>query len=115
MPTQPSSSPVRIIASAFRSEPLARVIEATRPSVISEKYSAGPKVSARADSGAAKAAMRNVEIVPAMKEPMAAMLSATPARPWRAIWWPSMAVTAEEASPGRLIRMAVVEPPYWAP
>jgi len=26
-----------------------------------------------------------------------------------------MAVTADEDSPGRLMRIAVVEPPYWAP
>jgi len=38
-----------------------------------------------------------------------------PARPLRAIMWPSMAVTTEVASPGMLTRMAVVEPPYWAP
>ena len=37
------------------------------------------------------------------------------ARPCRAIWWPSMQVTTEEVSPGRLTRIAVVEPPYCAP
>jgi len=26
-----------------------------------------------------------------------------------------MAVTADDDSPGRLMRIAVVEPPYWAP
>jgi hypothetical protein len=50
-----------------------------------------------------------------MKDPIAAAASAGPARPWRAISWPSRAVTAADDSPGRLIRMAVVEPPYWAP
>ncbi len=53
--------------------------------------------------------------VPAMNEPMAAMPSAGPARPWRAIWWPSSVVTTEAASPGMLTRMAVVEPPYMEP
>src|SRR5262249_25294725 len=38
-----------------------------------------------------------------------------PARPRRARWWPAMVVTTEDASPGMLTRMAVVEPPYWAP
>ena len=50
-----------------------------------------------------------------MNEPMAAMPSAGPARPWRAIWWPSRVVTTEAASPGMLTRMAVVEPPYMEP
>ena len=66
-------------------------------------------------SGAASAAMTSVATQPAMKEPMAAMPSATPARPCLAIWWPSSVVTTDVASPGMLTRMAVVEPPYWAP
>ena len=82
---------------------------------MSEKYSVGPKTSASLVSGAPSAAMTRVATVPAKNEPMAAMPSATPARPWRAIWWPSSAVTTEVASPGMLTRIAVVEPPYWAP
>ena len=66
-------------------------------------------------SGTASAAMMMVATQPAMKEPMAAMPSATPARPCLAIWWPSSVVTTEVASPGMLTRMAVVEPPYCAP
>ena len=46
---------------------------------------------------------------------IAAMPSAAPARPWRAIWWPSMQVTTEAASPGMLSSTDVVEPPYMAP
>ncbi len=53
--------------------------------------------------------------MPAKNEPSAAVASAGPARPRRAISWPSIAVTADEVSPGRLMRIAVVEPPYWAP
>ncbi len=52
---------------------------------------------------------------PAKNEPSAAMASAAPARPLRAIMCPSMQVTTEELSPGILTRIAVVEPPYWAP
>ena len=59
--------------------------------------------------------MMTVETQPAMNEPMAAMPSATPARPCLAIWWPSSVVTTAVASPGMLTRMAVVEPPYCAP
>ena len=53
--------------------------------------------------------------VPAMNEPIAAMPSAAPARPCRAILWPSMQVTTDAASPGMLSRIDVVEPPYIAP
>ena len=52
---------------------------------------------------------------PAKNEPSAAIASAEPARPLRAMAWPSMVVTTEEDSPGMLTRIAVVEPPYWAP
>ena len=53
--------------------------------------------------------------VPATNEPTAAVVSAADARPWRAIMWPSMAVTIDAVSPGELIRMLVVDPPYMAP
>ena len=50
-----------------------------------------------------------------MNEPIAAMPSAAPARPCRAIWCPSMQVTTDAASPGMLSRIDVVDPPYIAP
>ncbi|MEY9510895.1 hypothetical protein ABIF16_001626 [Bradyrhizobium elkanii] len=50
-----------------------------------------------------------------MNEPNAEMPSAGPARPCLAIWWPSMQVTTEAASPGMLTRIEVVEPPYIEP
>jgi hypothetical protein len=53
--------------------------------------------------------------VPAMYEPTAAMVSAGPARPLRAMALPSMQVITEAASPGMRIRIDVVEPPYIAP
>jgi hypothetical protein len=46
---------------------------------------------------------------------MAAMPRAGPARPRRAISWPSMQVMTDEASPGTLMRIDVVEPPYIVP
>jgi len=54
-------------------------------------------------------------MVPATKEPMAAVASAAPARPCLAILLPSIAVTIDPASPGVLSRIEVVEPPYIAP
>jgi hypothetical protein len=82
---------------------------------MSEQYSGAPNWNASLVSGGAKAATTSVPTVPAKNDPSAAVASAVPARPLRAIWLPSSAVTTDDASPGTLIRMAVVEPPYWAP
>ena len=60
-------------------------------------------------------AIASVVTVPANSEASAAIASAAPARPCRAIAWPSRQVTTEDDSPGRLTRMAVVEPPYCEP
>ena len=115
VPTMPSSSPVTIIAIALSSEPLASTTAPISPSTISEKYSAGPNFSATSDNGTATAAIRIVATVPAKNEPSAAMASAAPAWPLSAIWWPSRQVTTDDASPGMLSRIDVVEPPYCAP
>jgi hypothetical protein len=40
---------------------------------------------------------------------------AADARPFRAIMCPSIAVMIEDVSPGELMRMLVVDPPYIAP
>jgi hypothetical protein len=53
--------------------------------------------------------------VPATKEPTAAMARAAPARPRRAISYPSMQVITDAASPGIRMSIEVVEPPYIAP
>ena len=73
------------MASALTTEPGASTTAATRPSTISEKYSAGPNFSATAASGTASTAISSVDTVPAKNEPSAAMPSAAPARPLRAI------------------------------
>ncbi|MNE75922.1 hypothetical protein D3C80_1721230 [compost metagenome] len=73
------------MASAFTIEPCAKAMDDTRPTTISEKYSAAPNFSAITVSGGAKIATRNVETVPAKNEPIAAVASATPALPLRAI------------------------------
>ena len=111
----PNSRPRTIIASALTVEPRARAIDAIRPRTTSEKNSGEPNVSATAASGGANRTMTIVPTVPAKNEPMAAVASAGPARPFFAISWPSIAVTAADDSPGRLMRIAVVDPPYWAP
>src|SRR3954467_533545 len=104
-----------IMEIALSSEPDASTTAPIRPSTISEKYSAGPNLKASSVSGGANAAMMTVPTQPAKNEPSAATESEAPARARRAIWWPSIAVTTDDDSPGTLIRIAVVEPPYWAP
>ena len=54
-------------------------------------------------------------MVPATKEPMAAVASAWAARPALAILLPSIAVITDEHSPGVFSRIDVVEPPYMPP
>ena len=115
VPTRPTKRPSTIMAIALSTEPWASTTAAMRPSTISEKYSGAPNDWPTFASGGAKVAISVVETQPAKNEPSAATASAAPARPCRAIWWPSMQVTTDEVSPGRFTRMAVVEPPYWAP
>ena len=54
-------------------------------------------------------------MVPATNEPIAEVASAGPPRPALAILLPSSAVAIDALSPGVLIRMAVVDPPYMPP
>lgn len=114
-PTVLSRMPSTIMAMAFSVDPLARAIETTSPRTTTANSSAWPKFSAARASGIAATARTTVARVPATKEEMAATARAVPARPCRAIWYPSSAVTAEDDSPGRLMRIAVVDPPYCAP
>ncbi|GEM_PF-3515178 len=86
-----------------------------KASSISAKYSDGPKERANFTTHGATKASARVAIRPAMKEPMAAVASAGPPRPARAILLPSSAVTMEALSPGVLSRIDVVEPPYMPP
>ena len=103
------------LASPRASESPSTAVTVVSASTISAKYSAGPNSSAtRTISGATKVSA-SVAIVPATKEPMAAVASAWAPRPLRAIMLPSMAVTIEPDSPGVFKRIEVVEPPYIAP
>ena len=86
MPTIPRSRPRTIIPTALISDPRARTTAPISPSTMSEKYSAGPNVSASSDSGGANPATTIVAMVPAKNEPSAQIDSAAPARPFRAIW-----------------------------
>lgn len=80
-----------------------------------EAYSAGPGSSASFDSSGDSVAMMTTLTQPAQDDPNAAIESAGPARPWRAIGWPSRQITTEVGSPGMLSMIAVVEPAWWPP
>ena len=51
-----------------------------------ERFSTGPKFNANWANGGASAMSSASEMIAAMKDPMAAMARAEPARPCRAIW-----------------------------
>ena len=74
-----------IMAIALSTEPCASTTAAIRPSTMREKYSGAPKDCPTRASGGANAAMMKVATVPAKNEPSAAIASAEPALPWRAI------------------------------
>jgi hypothetical protein len=90
-------------------------VTAMNASNITAKYSGAPREMAnRVTYGAAKASSA-VPIVPATKEPTAAVASACAARPDLAMRLPSRAVTTDDDSPGVFSRIDVVEPPYMPP
>ena len=74
------------MASDLAMSPCASAAAATSPISISEKYSGEPNFSANSASGGPNKAISSVPTVPAKNEPMAAIASAGPARPCRAIW-----------------------------
>jgi hypothetical protein len=115
VPTSPINRPSRIMPTALSREPDASTTAPISPRIISEKYSAGPNLNATSVKGMANAASTRVPTQPAKKEPRPAAAKAGPARPCLAIWYPSITVTTDDDSPGRLTRIAVVEPPYCAP
>ncbi|MNF82542.1 hypothetical protein D3C84_648500 [compost metagenome] len=116
------SRPIMPMVKPIPSEAKPRSIEApsTAETVVKDstriaKYSAGPKFSASLATTGANRVSSTVAMVPATKEPIAAVASAGPARPLRAIRLPSRAVTMDDDSPGVLSRIEVVEPPNCAP
>ena len=79
------------------------------------KYDGAPSWTTRRPTVGASTISRTVPMVPATKEPIAAVARACAARPFLAILLPSSAVITEEDSPGVLSRIEVVEPPYMPP
>ena len=86
-----------------------------KASRITAKYSGAPMEIANLVISGAVNTTSSVPMVPATKEPMAAVASAWAASPALAIRLPSMAVTTDDDSPGVFSRMDVVDPPYMPP
>ena len=101
--------------SARASDLPASPVTSDRPTAIRAKNSGGPNFRANRVSGRATNTRPIVATVPPMKDPMAAMAKAGPARPCLAIWYPSRQVTTLAASPGTLRSTEVIVPPYMAP
>jgi cytoskeletal protein RodZ len=78
--------PTSAASSAFTSERPASSTTSARPSDISPKYSGELNESAKRATGGAISIRPTTPTVPATKDAMAAMPSAAPARPLRAIW-----------------------------
>src|SRR3989338_8188883 len=71
-----------------------------KPNTIKEKYSGGPNRRARLAKTGERKVRATMLKVPAIKEANAAIPRAGPARPCRAILYPSRQVTTDAASPG---------------
>ena len=109
------SSPSTAMVSPASSERPPRPVMRQRPTSISAKNSGGPNFNATCASGGATTTSAMVAKIPPTNDPIAAMPSAVPPRPCLAIWYPSIQVTTDAASPGTLISTEVIVPPYIAP
>ena len=115
VPINPNKIPTITIPADLRTDPDANVTAPINPNTIKEKYSAGPILKAKSINGAANAAKTIVPTHPAKNDPIAATASAGPPRPANAILCPLIIVITEPGSPGKLINIAVVDPPYCDP
>ncbi|CUI64596.1 Uncharacterised protein [Achromobacter xylosoxidans] len=103
------------MATPLMAEPLASVAPANRPSIIIEKYSAGPNWKATSTRMGENRIMTMMPTLAPTKDASTSMNSAEPDLPRRASGLPSRQVTAWDGVPGRFSRMQVMPPPYWAP
>src|SRR5579872_2681011 len=106
----PSNNPSAAIAIVFANDPCESADVATSARSTIVQYSGAPIWSAADASIGEKSAMNTTLMQPATNALSAAMQSAGPVRPLRAIGCPSRQITTELGSPGMLSIMAVVEP-----
>ena len=115
VPITPSNRPTTTIATPLIAEPLASVAPASRPSIIIEKYSAGPNLKATSTSSGENRIIARMPTEAPQNDENISMNSAEPALPLRASGLPSRQATACEAVPGRFSMMEVMPPPYCEP
>ncbi len=84
-PIVPRMIPTPAVIRALAMDFWARYVSTTKPRIIREKYSGGPKRKATETRGGARSIRPMTPKVPAIKDPKAAMPRAGPARPCRAI------------------------------
>lgn len=83
-PTVDMARPNEVDSNPFASELPVSALTVLKAKIISAKYSVGPKFSANCAIGTAMKVRAVTPSVPAIKELIAAIESAAPARPWRA-------------------------------
>lgn len=115
MPTNPMVRPMNGEMKPRSREAPSTAVTAMKANSMTAKYSGAPSEMAKRVTTGAKRARPRVPMVPATKEPSAAVANAWAARPDLAIRLPSMAVTTDDDSPGVFNRIEVVEPPYMPP
>ncbi len=84
-PDEPEQHADKSHRHAFQHRPVRQGNHENKAEQGERKYSGAPNATAIRASGGAKAASTKVAIQPAMNDPIAAIASATPARPCRAI------------------------------
>ena len=114
MPTRPTTMPMTTEVSECTAEPRPSTAAPVMPSTTSAKYSGEPNDSATLASGGANSARMTMPTALPHSDAIVVMNRATPARPWRAIGYPSRHSTAETEC-GMLSNMAPVTAPYTAP
>ena len=114
-PTSPIVRPMNRPMNPRSFDPPSTLLTSTKDSNMMAKNVGAPISTAQSAMEGAKKATSSVPIVPAMKEPIAAVAKACAARPRLAIRLPSIAVITDADSPGVLSRIEVVEPPYIPP
>ena len=115
MPTVASPSPRQRLTSVGGTDLPPTVVTSVSARSISATYSGGPNRRLIVPRLVTVSISMNVAKVPPMNEPMAAVASATPPWPRSPSDTRRCVVIDEAASPGVLIRIDVVEPPYMAP
>src|SRR4051812_4811825 len=110
VPTVPIRRPRHAMPMVVKMDLVESAEAPIRARSMTEAYSGAWKFSAALAMGGENSAIKMIEAQPAKKEASAAMHKAGPARPLRAMGWPSIQMTRDDGSPGMLSMMAVVDP-----